>query len=806
MNHAELHELLADFKLPADLRGRLEETCHDVAGALEARWLHRLLVDYGYGVAQLGAQVPLPSAHGAEPSPDRADLVVYRDRERKVPLLVLALADVGRAAGIVRAEAAARALGAEYHAWSDGQDTVCFKTSRRLNTSTPVADLPLWTEGRLDPHYVSRTRLLPPFRDETELREVVRRCHDKIFFTLGHDPAKSFDELMKVLFLKIFDERDSTKECFEFAILPGQTPAQLAGHIRTMFGDAVSSARYADIFAPRFGDAQPVTLDLDDETIAFIVAEFQGFSLVNTTATLEGVDIKGTVFEKMVGATFRGELGAYFTPRELVEFCVDVMAPGIGDTILDPSCGSGGFLIMVIKAVIERLRRGAENPSESEIYAKIREFCEHNVFGVDINERMVRVTKMNLMMHGDAHAGIFHSHGLQIGMPGSDLPIAPGSISHVFSNPPFAGREADPALLQRFASARNEGGEIVSVNKALPFVEMIVHALKPGGKAALVLPNGIFNSTATTHRKLRDVLFAETRILGVIGLPHRVFFHTGCDVQGSILFLEKRQPADPCADYDVFIDWADHVGFDVKGLKTRENDLPAIAARFRERSPDRLVHFSVLQKHGRFDPLFYRPGELPAAPKGWLKLRDLAEPREQRVPRKARKSGKFRYLEVGGVDPVSGRILELCEGAALPSRAAFIVQSGMVLQPNHRNSIAAMRAPVLVDDAHDGIVVTSRFIPLFCKVPPAYVWHVLNQPAVKKRLLATVTGGSSTEIRWESIRDMPVPGPPDGDYAAFMADILATQAQMEQLDEQLRACQRSLATRFDALFRTDDAG
>jgi len=127
----------------------------------------------------------------------------------------------------------------------------------------------------------------------------------------------------------------------------------------------------------------------------------------------------------------------------------------------------------------------------------------------------------------------------------------------------------------------------------------------------------------------------------------------------------------------------------------------------------------------------------------------MAEPGGIQVSKSKKNKTKYKYQEVGGCDPATGRIQELKEYTAheLPSRAKWIVRvrEGMVLVPNHRNSIASGRAPVLITEEHDGIVITSRFIPLFCKVPSNYVYHILNLEIVKGKLLTTVTGSSSTE-------------------------------------------------------------
>ena len=804
MKTTEFENLFAEIKLPKDVATRLEAVHGQPEGDVEARWVHKLITAYFYAPEQVALQRPSGAGRNAATSVVTADIVVYRDTKRREPFVVVEVKKPKdpSSKGIKQAESYARNLGAEYHVWSDWKETSFFKTAKYLDQSTAVGNIPSWVEGRDSDDYLPKSHVLPPFRDEEHLRNVVRQCHQKIFFNLGHDPAKAFDELMKVLFLKMYDER-VTPKVYRFAILPNQKAKQAAECIRSLFAEAVKSARYRDVFTTRFSKpGENVHLDLDDETIFHLVKNFQSYSLIGTTSTLEGVDIKGTVFERMVGSTFRGELGAYFTPRELVEFCISMTQPAVTDVVLDPSCGSGGFLIMAIKHIKEAIQKDNPNLSESEVYSSVKDFCEKGVFGVDINERMVRVTKMNMIMHGDGHSGIYNSHGLSIGV--SDrLPIKDGTITKIYSNPPFAGREEDPNYLARFECAKTDDGSIISLHKAIPFVEMIVSLLAPGGIAALVLPNGIFNSPSATFRKLREIIYAETTILAVVGLPHWVFFHTGCDVQGSLLFLKKETPRE---DYRVFMDWADDVGFDAKGTKTGANDLPQILERYRKRSSANLYRFSVLRRNDRFDPLYYRPGANEAFFKGTKKtvLGDLAEPAATLVSKSLKNKTVYKYLEVGGVNPETGEIVELKEYPAcdLPGRAKYIAREGMVLLPNHRNSIAAKRSPVLIGSEHDGIVVTSRFIPLFCKVPSRYVFHVLNLDAIKEKLLTTVTGSSSTEIKWAAVKQIAVPLPPDGDYDTFLEDVAALESKIAKFDSLLTKHKKEIRTKFEDLLST----
>ena len=127
--------------------------------------------------------------------------------------------------------------------------------------------------------------------------------------------------------------------------------------------------------------------------------------------------------------------------------------------------------------------------------------------------------------------------------------------------------------------------------------------------AALVLPSGIFNSRAIQFRKIRNLIWEKSEILAIVGLPHWVFFHTGCDVQGALLFLRRTDM--PRSDYPIFIDWAENVGYDPAGRKTSANDLPDILERFHRISKPRRNTFSaeLLRSRGRIDPLYYQPGE-----------------------------------------------------------------------------------------------------------------------------------------------------------------------------------------------------
>ena len=227
--------------------------------------------------------------------------------------------------------------------------------------------------------------------------------------------------------------------------------------INKLFRQSIGSRRYEDVFTTRFTTSHAPVIDLDSETISYIVSQFQGFSLVNTSATLHGADVERVQFLRK-WLVVRSEENSEPTSRrgEIVEFMVQMVGPDRSNVVLDPACGSGGFLIMTLKYVLANMRRELPNLTDPEIYAELRAFAEKNVFGVDINERMARVTKMNMIMHGDGHGGIFNCHGLDIGYTESPQLTIGKDVTCIFSNPPFAGRESDPKYLERFHSTKGE--------------------------------------------------------------------------------------------------------------------------------------------------------------------------------------------------------------------------------------------------------------------------------------------------------------------------------------------------------------
>ncbi len=790
-----LHEKL--FKHSTQKNGNLKPEAK-----VRIAWIIKLVRDYGYESRQIDIEVPAGRiGRAAESASDTvfADIVVYRDLTQKECLFVIETKAPGERLGLRQAESYARNLGAEYHAWHNGEDPARFFRTARFGTeSQHIGDLPRWIGTKPVVEEIPKSKSLPPFRDEKEMRDVVQRCHELILEKQGHDPAKAFDELTKLLFIKLYDEREvpSVYKCMVFASDSSET---LAARVRQLFKEAISASRYKDVFESRFQTETDAPLELDDFTIFEVIKLLQGFSLISTVGSIDGADIKGTVFEQMVGNTFRGELAQFFTPRELVSCIVSMIPPRATDRVLDPSCGSGGFLVMAIRNVLNRLAIEHPNLKPEQRQDRISYFAMHNLYGCDINDRMARVAKMNMIMHGDGHAGILHENGLSLA---SALPDQwrtelgdEGKFDIIYSNPPFAGREKDAVLLERFALGKNKQGKAKSVSKEVLFIEMIIGLLAPGGKAGLVLPAGVFNNPSM--KALRDYIRQHAKIIALVGLPHLAFQISGANNEGHLLFIEKVEKVP--ADYTIFIDWAGEVGIDSVGHKIERNDLVDIATRFQDPPPENQIRFSALKD--RIDPWFYHPNydtlvdRLKATGRQWYRLGELLTLSPDLFSRTGHPSStRFRYIEKGNVDLESGEILSTSEHSpsTIPSRASFILRKDDILFPNIYDS---MRGVAVVPERFDGCIATNRFFVVRHnpdKIVLELVRHFFTKPEILALLKRACSGEINPGITKAAFFDVRVPLPELDEQRHILNTIHGIQEEKRQLHEAIANLDRRI--------------
>lgn len=485
--------------------------------------------------------------------------------------------------------------------WTNGKQKTVYK---KVQTPKGVVfdecnDIPSADGSTNENERPTRTSLTKATDDN--LLFTFRTCHDIISVNEGHSKQAAFFEFLKIIFCKIQDERNvlSPIEFFTTSTERNFPDGQASVYNRIANIFEVVKKRNSKIF-----DAND-QIKLEPRTVAQIVGELQKYSLLNTN-----IDFKGKAYEEIVGSNLRGDRGEFFTPRNVMHMAVDMINPKEGEKILDSSCGTGGFVVTAMNAVIAKLtakmesRYGVKEDWSADIRKAfddtISQIAGENFFGFDINPDLVKATKMNMVMNNDGSGNIIQLNSLLPPILWHDDRKAvirkamdkPGDITNIKSigifdvivtNPPFGSKIPidDQQILEQFDLGhswnKDDDGNWFKTDNlrgSVPpeqiFIERIVQLLKPGGRAAIVLPDSIFSSPGLEF--IRIWLLQNTRIVASIDL-HVDTFQPHNGTQCSVLFLVKKTAEEKAEerelgqipDYDIFMAMIEHVGHDKRG-------------------------------------------------------------------------------------------------------------------------------------------------------------------------------------------------------------------------------------------------
>jgi type I restriction enzyme M protein len=418
-------------------------------------------------------------------------------------------------------------------------------------------------------------------------------CHDHIYVTDGLQKQPAFFELLKVIFCKIHDERNFPHplEFYATAREKGSNDGRLTvvNRIGKIF-DAVKK-QYPAIF-----DAND-EIKLQSRSLAYIIGELQRYSFLKTN-----IDVKGKAYEELVGANLRGDRGEFFTPRNVQRMTIQMLSPKVGERILDPSCGTGGFLVIAMAEVIKQLEKQAGVTEQSDVWmrdalnAKIRETARANFFGIDINPDLVKATKMNMVMNNDGSGNILRQDSLLHPHQWEDnyrkelakaLDVDPKSLRNpkdlaqmdiIATNPPFGSKLPikDRETLSQYQLAHvwketETGWEVTeqlqgSAPPEILFIERCWQFLKPNGRMGIVLPDAILGAPGLTY--VRHWMIKHCRIVASIDL-HPDTFQPRNGTQTSVLILQKKTEEEinrgMMPDYEIFMAQVQAIGHDKRG-------------------------------------------------------------------------------------------------------------------------------------------------------------------------------------------------------------------------------------------------
>ena len=613
------------------------------------KYICRLVDSYGYSLDQMAQEIQVTNSQRGQGAA-RADIVIWRSKEEKAKGKNALIVVECKAESVTIHEEDyfqgynyASWAGADFFVTTNLKETRVFRVvkGKLPKGLEEIADIPTAEKAKSSKEIEKLLQQTKAFTRD-EFSKLLFKCHNIIRNNDKLSPEAAFDEISKILFIKIRYERDNTGtqifslDNFKKARESYNTykSKDAPEFYQMLFEQTKQDFANDHLFEPND------IIKIRENSFEQIVKELEIYNLSTTSD-----DVKGIAFEKFLGRTFRGELGQFFTPRTIVDFMVKVLDPQEGEYVCDPCCGSGGFLIDAFEYVRAKIEKDIEQQKniikkqfytdaydalpeneKEEVDAKVsdvfgvlnRELDINNaegrlrslsfdcIYGTDANPRMARTAKMNMIMHGDGHGGVHHHDGL-LNVNG----IFENRFDIILTNPPFGAHvdksllitEADrftdqqkiDAYVKRYGQAYLEALKQVNDHIGEPllslyetgkmsgltevlFIERCLNLLKPDGRMGIVLPEGVLNNT--NLQKIRDFVESKAKILLVVSIPQDVFIASGATVKPSLLFF-KKFTEEELAQYKAI-----QVAAQTEAEKPYKKELAEIASKLAKRGKD----------------------------------------------------------------------------------------------------------------------------------------------------------------------------------------------------------------------------
>ncbi|MHB1419940.1 MAG: N-6 DNA methylase [Bacillota bacterium] len=501
----------------------------------------------------------------------KADIVVFHSEQKTQnnAYIVVETKKNKVVDGVEQVHSYVSASTAQFGVWTNGPGIKYFqKDNKQSNRILDIPDIPKYRQSIDAVGKYKKSELVQC----TDLKGIFEKCNNYFYVNQGLTQDKRFTEILKIIFIKIEDEKQLLNEHCNFYITPIERKTdkgllQCRERIEILFNSVKDRYKRDNIFE------EHDNIKLNDRCLSFAVAELQKYSLLETN-----LDVKGIAFETFVGSNLRGEHGEFFTPREVVQMAVEMIDPQPDEIVLDPSCGSGGFLVYTLKHVRE-IYKSSLKGSKINMDTINREYAERYIRGIDFNPDLSRVAKMNLVLNDDGHTGIFHYDTLTPLKEWTKIitrHIIPGEIDIILSNPPFGDKCKidDKRILMHFDLAHKwiyvDKHSIWKMtneveNSCIPdilFIERCLELLKPGGRMAIVLPDGILGNKKLGY--VRQYILERAFILAIVDCPVETFLPT-VDTKTSVLFLKKKKDKSYRQTFDVYMAIAKTCGHDRRG-------------------------------------------------------------------------------------------------------------------------------------------------------------------------------------------------------------------------------------------------
>jgi type I restriction enzyme M protein len=557
-------------------------------------WVYKLINVYEYKTDELELE---KSIHfGTEVNIKAADIVVYTDVTKQTPKIIIEVKKPKRKDGIEQLKSYLNSEGSPVGVWSNGSDSIILYRPYPNDFDDTLFDIP--KRGQQPKDVLEAKKTLVHLKTNFNFKKIVQDLEELVLADSGVD---EFNEIFKLIFAKIWDEKEALEkrkdQVVEFR--KSLDPEITYDRINTLFKKA--SSEWAGIFD------ENEDIKLRKDHLAVCVGPIEGVRLMGSN-----LRIMDDAFEYLLPTEAKKKKGQFFTPRHVVEMCVRMLNPKKNEFVMDPACGSGGFLLHAMDWCYPA-------KSSDDRFKRKHNYAAKYLWGIDFELRAAKTSRALMLIAGDGHTNIFGPdvssldpktwYSTQSGqklMQGlKDAKLLKKKVTTadepnllrdeglawkyfddlqfdvILANPPFAGEMKDKKMLVYYDLAKpalkRAKDKQAKEERDVLFIERILKFLKPGGRAAIVLPQGKFNNSSLAF--IREWILRKARLLAVVGLHGNTFKpHTG--TKTSVLFIQKytddqlesietakQKVASKCPDYEKMIK-------DLLSSKLYEKDIP----------------------------------------------------------------------------------------------------------------------------------------------------------------------------------------------------------------------------------------
>jgi type I restriction enzyme M protein len=549
--------------------------------------------DFGYPVEKMELEYGV--TFGREKK--RADIVIFDKDQTTTPYIIVELKKPKLKEGKEQLKSYCNATGAPIGIWTNGE-SISFYHRKDPNFFEDIPAIPRFDQKLSDileerwtiDDLIAKDKLVT---EKKSLKDLILEMEDEVLANAGVDV---FEELFKLIFTKLYDEMESGRNHarhLEFRNY-GDTETELKNKIQNLFD--CSKKKWQGVFT------EDSKIGLTPSHLSICVASLQDVKLFNSN-----LDVIDEAFEYLISKSSKGEKGQYFTPRYVIDMAVKMLNPKESETMIDTAAGSCGFPVHTIFHVWEQIlnRKGLNKSHLFTLENKPTEcidYVQEKVFAIDFDEKAVRVGRTLNLIAGDGQTNVLHLNTLdwerwEENLKDEDwldvyhegwkklkkLRVNKNSnqdfgFDILMANPPFAGDIKESRILAKYELGKNAAGKYqTKVGRDILFIERNLDFLKPGGRMAIVLPQGRFNNSSDKY--IREFIAERCRILAVVGLHGNVFKpHTG--TKTSVLFVQKwdEKLCPKVDDYSIFFATMQEPSKDNSGEKifVRNRDFPPV--------------------------------------------------------------------------------------------------------------------------------------------------------------------------------------------------------------------------------------